>query len=303
MAATALQPAGLTGRRPSYLRNPLVIALQRSVAQPMGLACLLIFSLLVLSAIAAPLITPYNPAVQTAGEELVGPSWVHPFGTDELGRDLLSRTLYGIRISLIAGVPSVLVGAVIGTLAGLAAAYWLGPLDAVLMRIVDGLFAFPPILMGIAILAALGPGLVNVTIVITVLQIPMFARLARAAALQEKKADYVTAARALGASSSRILFQHILLNGFSPLMVQAAAAMGFAVGIEASLSFLGLGINPPEPSLGAILMASQRQMRHALWYPVFPGMAITLLILSLNGIADAVNNAFARGYLFSRPKG
>lgn len=272
--------------------SPFLIAMRRSISQPIGLSSLIIVGLLFLLGIAAPLLSTHDPLIMARGQELQPPSLGHLFGTDEFGRDLFSRTLYGLRISLVAGVLSVVPGAAIGVLVGLIAGYSSGRIDAWTMRVVDGLLAFPPILMGIAIGAALGPGLTNVTITIAVVQIPVFARLARATTLAEKNQEYVTAAVALGAGTPRILGRHILLNSLPPLLVQVALAMSFSVLMEASLSFLGLGIEPPEPSLGSILNASQSKMRYAIYYPFFPGLFLSLLLFSLNGLADAFNDAF-----------
>jgi peptide/nickel transport system permease protein len=275
--------------------NPFVIAINRAMRRPMGIATLTIVIVMTALAILAPLISPYNPLEMVRGLELQGPTMAHWFGTDEYGRDLLSRTLYGIRISMVAGAASTVVGAAIGVLVGLLAGYWRGWLDIVTMRIMDGLLAFPALLMGMAIVAALGPGLRNVTITIAIVQIPVFARLARATTLAEKNRDYVMAAETLGAKPQRIMFQHVLLNSMSPLLVQMAMAMGASVLIEAALSFLGLGIKPPEPSLGSILNASQSKMRHAYYYPILPGLSLSLLLFALNGMADALNDAFTAG--------
>ena len=185
---------------------------------------------------------------------------------------------------------STMASSVVGSTLGLISGYTGGKIDSMIMRCVDGLFAFPPILLAIALLAVLGPGLQNVTLVIAVVQIPTFARLARAATLAERNCEYVMAAKVIGCSPARVLFRHILSNALSPLVVQAAFAMSFSVLIEASLSFVGVGIKPPDPSLGSILYYSQSKMRHALWYPLIPGAILSLLLFSLNGTADVLNS-------------
>ncbi|MEM3470307.1 MAG: ABC transporter permease [Thermoproteota archaeon] len=254
------------------------------------LMSILFMALLLAGAIGAPFVARYSPYEMIIGSELLPPSLDHPFGTDEYGRDLLSRTLFGLRVSFVAAGSSTLLAGAIGVALGLIAGYCAGLLDTIIMRIVDGLLAIPALLMGFAIVAILGPGLSNVTITLAIIQLPVFARLARGTTLAEKQKEYVTAAVAIGASPVRVMTRHILLNCMPSLLVQAALALGFSVLIEASLSFLGLGIKPPEPSLGSILDASRSKMRHALWYPLFPGVTLTLLLFALNGLADMLND-------------
>ena len=279
-------------------RNRWRERLHLATRRPTGLASLIVLLALLLAAATASVLTRYSPIEMNPGIELSAPSLEHPFGTDEYGRDLFSRTLFGLRVSFIVGSWSALGGGIIGVALGLLAGFQGGKTEAIIMRLIDGLLAFPAILMGIAVVAALGPGLRNVTITIAVVQIPVFARLAHSTTLAEKHKEYVTAAVGIGASPLRVMLQHILLNSLSPLLVQAALAMGFAVLIEASLSFLGLGIEPPEPSLGSILDASRSKMRHAFWYPLFPGAVLTLLLFALNGLADVLNDL-----LNPRPRG
>lgn len=277
--------------RDRWSGNPYLAALRRAARKPLGLISMAVLGVLILAAAAAPLIAPAPPIAQARGAELLGPSAAHPFGTDELGRDLLSRTVYGLRVSLAAGVLAVAVGGALGALLGLLAGYWGGAGDAVIMRIIDGLIAFPAILFGITLVAAFGPGLKNIMTAIAIIQVPVFSRIARAAMLQEKSKEYVQAAVALGASGGRIIFGHILMNALPPLLVQMALAMGFSVLLESSLSFLGIGIRPPNPSLGSILDGSRRFMRDHLSYPLFPGAVLTLLLLGLNSLADTLNEA------------
>ncbi len=261
-----------------------------TAARPAGLTSLAVLLVLLGAAIAAPLLARYAPEVMTVGAELAGPSPAHPFGTDEYGRDLLSRTLYGLRVAFLVGGLALLMGGSSGTALGLVSGFRGGATEAFVMRVVDGLLAFPALLMGIAVAAALGPGLRSVAITIAVVQLPVFARLAHGMALGQRRQDYVLAAVAIGASPARVMIQHVLRNSVPPLLVQAALAMGFSVLIEASLSFLGLGIVAPEQSLGALLAASRSTMRHAFWYPLFPGAVLTLLLFALNGFADLLND-------------
>lgn len=286
------QPAGgLVRRGDRWSKNPYVEALRRAARKPLGLLSMTVLGALILIAVAAPLIVRASPTEQVRGQELQSPSVNHPFGTDELGRDLLARTVYGLRISLIAGVFAAAAGGALGAVLGMLAGYAGGVVDAVIMRVVDGLIAFPTILFGIALVAAFGPGLSNIMLAIVIVQIPVFARIARAVTLGEKNKDYVTAAQSLGAGGGRIIFGHILINALPPLTVQLALTMGFSVLLESSLSFLGIGIRPPNPSLGSILDTSRRFMRDHNYYPLFPGAILTLLILGLNSLADTLNEA------------
>lgn len=271
--------------------NPYLVALRRAARRPLGLLSMIIVVVLVVAALAAPLLAPSSPTLQLRGQVLLSPSTAHPFGTDELGRDLFARTLYGLRVSLAAGVLAVLAGGALGALLGLLAGWWGGWGEALLMRLVDGLLAFPAILFGIALVAAFGPGLTDIMGAIAIVQVPVFARLARAMALQEKAKDYVVAAQSLGAGGPRIVRNYIFINALPPLIVQMALAMGFSVLLEASLSFLGIGINPPNPSLGSILDGSRRFMRLHAWYPLFPAAVLTALLLGLNSLADTLNDA------------
>lgn len=271
--------------------NPYRAALRRAVRKPLGLLSVIVLGGLLLAAVAAPLIAPAAPAEQFRGQELHSPSLSHPFGTDELGRDLLARTVYGLRVSLVAGVLAVAAGGTIGVLLGLLAGYRGGVAGAVMMRVVDGLIAFPTVLFGLALVAAFGPGLRNIMTAIAIVQIPIFARIARSAMLAELRRDYVLSAVALGAGDGRIIFGQILINALPPLLVQTALAMGFSVLLESSLSFLGIGIRPPNPSLGSILDGGRRFMREHHYYPLFPGAVLTLLLLGLNSLADTLNDA------------
>jgi len=243
-------------------------------------------------AIVAPFISPYDPVIQYAGDELLSPRMKYLLGTDEFGRDILSRIIYGARISLSVGLISVAIGFVFGATSGLISGYLGGWVDAVINRLWDCLLAFPVILLGIAVVLVTGPGAVNAAIAVGISNIPIFARLARAVALTEKERDYTHAARALGGRETRIVFRHLLPNALSPLVVQSAVAMAFAVLLEASLSFLGLGAQPPEPSWGSMLSYSRQFLRVAWWYGVFPGAALTFMLIGLNYFSDAVRDAF-----------
>ena len=281
-----------TASRRQRARSPLLQALLRTVRNPMGLFGLSVFGLLIFLAAAAPLLTPYDPTVQYRGMELKPPSATFLLGTDQLGRDLLSRIIYGSRASLLVGVLSVALGAGVGVSTGLLAGYVGGWVDVLIMRIYDALLAFPGILLGIAVVAVTGPGIVNVAIAIGIAQMPGDARLTRSIVLSLRERDFVLAARSLGASRPRIILTHVLPNTLPPLLVQFSLAMGFAVLAEASLSFLGLGTQPPTPSWGGMLNDSRAYLRQAPWYGIWPGLALAVLLVGLNYLSDALRNAF-----------
>lgn len=265
----------------------------RVVHNPQGLVAISGLALLIVAAGGANLICWHDPIAQDAPQRLLPPSWDHPFGTDELRRDLFARTLFGLRTSLAVSFLSVLAGAAAGISGGFFAGYAKGWADAIIMRVVDALLAFPGLLTALAILTILGRGSQNVGIAIAIFTVPGFVRLARAQMLAERNKDYVLAARVLGAGPPRIIFRHIALNALPPLLTQVALATGGAVLLVASLSFLGLGERPPAPSLGGLINASKTQLQDAWWYPLFPGAVLALLLLSLNLLADAVNEAIS----------
>jgi peptide/nickel transport system permease protein len=199
--------------------------------------------------------------------------------------------VYGSRISLFVGVLAVVIGSVVGVSSGLAAGYRGGWLDAAIMRVWDTLLAFPAILLGIAVAAILGPGVTNAAIALAIISIPQFSRITRASVLGEKQKDYVQAARCIGVGDVKIALRHIFPNTVSPLLVQLSLAMAYAVLLEAGLSFLGLGTQPPEPSWGSMLNTSRAYLRQAPWYAVFPGIALSILLLGLNFLSDALRDA------------
>ncbi len=272
-------------------------SLDRLLRNPQGLIGLTILALLVAAAIFAPWVTWHDPNAQDASGRFLSPSWEHPFGTDELRRDLYSRTLFGLRVSLALSMTSVAIGATLGIVLGFISGYAAGWVDAFIMRLVDTLLAFPGLLSALAIVTILGPSIRNVAIAIAFFSVPSFARLSRAQMLGERNKDYVASAHALGAGPVRIVFRHIAPNAIAPLLTQVALFMASAVIVSASLSFLGLGERPPDPSLGGLINTAKSNLQTAWWYPTFPGVALALLLLSLNLLADAVNDAinpFAR---------
>ena len=285
-------PLVLPKKEQTKSAHPLVSAFRRTYRNPLGFFGLLILSLLVLAAILAPLISPYDPIVQHQGKELLGPNPEFWFGTDELGRDLLSRIIFGTRPSLTVAVMVVVIGGGLGILAGLAAGYFGGWVEAVLMRLFDALFAFPPVLLGFVVIAALGPGTFQVAYAIALAVVPSLGRVTRSLVLKERHRDYVLAARCIGSDSARVMFMHVLPNAFAPLIVNIALLMGFSVLAEASLAFLGLGTQPPVPSWGAMLNASRAYLRVDPWMAIGPGIVLALLLLGLNYLADALRDAF-----------
>jgi peptide/nickel transport system permease protein len=272
-------------------QNPLIAALTRTVRNPVGASGLIILVVLALIAAGAPLLAPYGPVEQHPGDELARPSAKYILGADNLGRDLLSRIIWGSRVSFFVGVMAVLLGATVGVSTGLLAGYLGGWVDAAIMRVYDALLAFPTILLGIAVVAVLGAGGPNVAIAIALAQMPTFARLTRSLVQTERERDYVLAARSLGVPSSRIMRRHVLPNSLGPLLVQMSLAMGFSVLAESSLSFLGLGTLPPEPSWGGMLNDSRAHLRQAPWFGIWPGVALASLLVGLNYFSDALRDA------------
>lgn len=271
--------------------NPVVAALARTIRNPVGACGLTILVLLALTALGAPFIAPYDPLEQHPGDELARPSGTYPLGADNLGRDLLSRVIWGSRASFFVGIVAVALGATVGISSGLLAGYFGGSVDTLIMRFYDALLAFPTILLGIAVVTVLGAGGLNVAIAIAIAQTPIFARLTRSLVQTERERDYVLAARAMGVPDLTIIGRHVLPNSLGPLLVQMSLAMGFSVLAESSLSFLGLGTIPPAPSWGAMLNESRAHLRQAPWFGIWPGVALALLLVGLNYFSDALRDA------------
>ncbi|HET7769120.1 MAG TPA: ABC transporter permease [Chloroflexota bacterium] len=291
----AVKPVGAAAPgAPSRRRGPqnfYVSTARRLLRSRSGTAGLIALILLVVVAIFAEPLAPYDPLEQFADRQLMPPSAQHLFGTDDLGRDILSRVIYGARVSLFVGIVAVVIGSTVGISTGLIAGFAGGWLDAVIMRIWDVLFAFPSILIGIAIAAILGPGVTNAALALAVVSIPQFSRITRAAVIVEKAREYVQAARSIGVSESSIALRHVLPNTVSPLLVQLSLAMGYAVLLEAGLSFLGLGARPPEPTWGGMLNTSRQFLREAPYFAIFPGIVLSVLLLGLNYLSDALRDA------------
>lgn len=261
---------------------------RRSKQAMIGMVMLLI---LIFSAVFADVIAPYDPLKQDIINRLQAPSVSHLFGTDELGRDIFSRILFGSRISLTVGLIAVGLSSVVGCALGAIAGYYGGALDNIIMRCTDVLMAIPSILLNISIVAALGTGLQNVMIAIGISSVPAYCRIMRASLLSLKNQEFVDASRAAGASDAHIIIQHILPNSLAPLIVQATLKIGGAILSCASMSFIGLGIVPPTPEWGAMLSTGRDFLRDAPHLTTFPGMAIMFAVFAMNLMGDGLRDA------------
>jgi peptide/nickel transport system permease protein len=248
--------------------------------------------LIIALALFANQLAPYDPIVLNARHRLEAPTTDFRFGTDRLGRDVLSRVVHGARSSLGIAATSVTVSLILGSTLGLFAGYFGGALDLVIGRIMDVLFSFPALLLAIAVAAMLGPGVRNAALAIAVVYTPLFARVIRGPVISERHRDYVQAARVIGASHPAIIYRHILPNVVSPIIIQASAALSTAILIEAALSYIGLGTQPPAPSWGTMLSEGRTFLETAPWMSIFPGLAIALTVLAFNLLGDGLRDAF-----------
>src|ERR1700733_5629016 len=287
--STALATSTM-GRPIPTPQSPARLALRRFLHRPVAVGGLMVIVLFIAVATFAQLIAPYDPIATSWTAIRKAPSLAHWMGTDENGRDVLSRVIFGARASLLAGVVAVLIAAGIGVPAGLLAGFAEGWIDVVLSRIVDAMLACPFLILAIALAAFLGPDLTNAMIAIGVSTAPRFMRVSRAATLDASSNDYVEAARAIGNPGWRVAVRHVLPNIVPPIMVQGTLAIAAAIIAEASLSFLGLGQQPPDPSWGSMLNSAQRFLTQAPWLAVFPGIAIFLCVLSFNLVGDGLRD-------------
>jgi peptide/nickel transport system permease protein len=258
--------------------------------RPAALVGALVVLLFVIMAVGAPWLAPSDPVRTDWSKIRKAPSWAHPFGTDDLGRDGLSRVVWGARISMQAGVFSILLAMLVGVPIGLCAGYYRGALDQVIMRLTDAWLAFPFLILAIGLVTILGPSLTNATLAIGLGATPTYIRLTRGLVLSISQEDYVNGARALGAGDRRVMARHILPNIVSAILVQATVAVPTAIIAEAVLSFLGLGVQPPAPSWGTMLNAAQQFLEQAPWMAYWPGLAIFLLALSFNLAGDGLRD-------------
>ena len=272
-------------------RGRRIVILRRAARvrfAPFGAAVMLIA---VLVALLAPWLAPHNPLKQNLGNTLARPSRAHLLGTDNVGRDVLSRTIWGTRISLLAGFVSVALAVGVGGLLGLLAGYVGGRVDDLAMRLMEAILSFPPLVLALALGAVLGAGLVGVLLALAVVYTPTFARLMRGQVLSIRAREYVEAARAVGAPGWRIASRHVLPNAMAPIVVQASLSVAFAILAEASLSFLGLGIQPPAASWGSMINAGRGYLQQAPWIVFAPGAALFVTVVGLNFVGDAVREA------------
>ena len=278
-------------------RHPFFDQIEKLFKNRTGVAGLIIITLFALTSILAPVISPHDPVENALYDQLKPPVWKEGgstknlLGTDDLGRDMLSRLIYGARVSLTLGIVSVGIALLCGSILGALAGYYKGWPDNVIMRIMDIILAFPYILLAIVIVAYLGPGLRNAMIAIGVINIPRFARIIRASAIEEYEKDYVTAARAVGSSNRRIIFNAIFPNCLSPIIVQASLGFGEAILSGAGLSFLGLGAQPPLSEWGAMIAEGRSMILRAWWVMTFPGIAILFAVLGFNLLGDGLRDA------------
>ncbi|RHS21982.1 Glutathione transport system permease protein gsiD [uncultured Clostridium sp.] len=263
----------------AFMKNKLAVA-----------GAVLLLTMIVLAAL-SPIIAPYGFDEQNYEIARQTPSLQHLAGTDELGRDIFSRILYGGRVSLTIGIISVGIGLIFGGSLGVIAAYYGGVTETVIMRVIDVLMAIPSIILSISICAALGSGIVNTMIAVGISSIPTYARVFRSSVISEKSKEYIEAARAVGAGNARIILKHILPNSIAPVIVQASLGVAQAITTAASLSFIGLGIQPPNPEWGALLSSGRQYIRDFPHMVVYPGIAIMLTVLALNLIGDGLRDA------------
>ena len=283
--ATATVPAP---SRPAG--SPTVNALRRLARHRLAMFGAVLVALEVGFALLAPWIAPHEPNRMDYTAVLSGPTTEHPLGTDDLGRDLLSRALYGSRLSLEVGIVAVLVAVVLGVPIGLVSGYFGGIFDEAVMRVVDAVMALPALVLALTIAAVLGPGIWNATVAIAVVAAPTYTRLVRGQVLSIKENDYVLAAQSIGAPTWVILMRHILPNAFSPVIVQASLGVGFAIILEASLSFIGLGAQPPTPSWGNMVQVGFQYLEIAPWFVLIPAVAIFLAVLGFNMLGDGLRD-------------
>jgi peptide/nickel transport system permease protein len=284
-------PMSVSAADAAHVESPSRRALRRLARRKGAMVALAVILLLTVLAVLAPYISPYDPAKQSWTAVRKAPSMMNWFGTDEVGRDILTRILYGARASLLAGVISVVIAIVVGVPLGLLAGYKGGIVDGIISRFTDAMLACPFLILAIALAAFLGPSLGNAMIAIGVTATPIFVRLTRGQVLAVKSEEYVEAARAVGNPHWRIAFRHILPNVLPQLLVQATLTIATAIIAEASLSFLGLGQQPPAPSWGSMLNSAQRFLTNAPWMAVWPGVAIFVTVLSFNLLGDGLRDA------------
>jgi peptide/nickel transport system permease protein len=286
------QPQVATAGVPRRIASPWTDVRRRFLRSRTGVVGAIVLLIVVLAALFASRIAPYSPTRQDFRVERQPPSAQHLMGTDEFGRDVFSRVIWGAQTSLEAGAVAATIALVIGLALGMLAAFYGGGADNVIMRCMDVILAFPYILLAIAVVAILGPGLLNAMIAIAIVYIPHYARVVRGSVLSVRSRDYVEAARALGASDRRVMLQHVLPNTMAPVIVTMTLIIGSAIIDTAGLSFLGLGTQPPTPDWGNMLSAGRSYVIDSPWIATFPGLAILVTVLAFNLMGDALRDAF-----------
>jgi peptide/nickel transport system permease protein len=266
-------------------------ALERFKRNRLAVIGLVLIGFFMIIAVFAPVIAPFDPIAQNYDRLLQPPNSTHWFGTDNLGRDVLSRAIYGTRVSLTAGVVAVSLAVLMGVLLGLTAGFLRGIADDIIMRVIDAMLAFPFLVLAITLAAVLGPSLENAMLAIAVVSIPVFARVTRGQVLSERERDYVQAAKALGANDLRMMLQHVLPNIAGPIIIQSTLSIAGAILAESSLSFLGLGVQPPTPSWGEMLNVARGYLRDAPWTAIAPGILIFIAVLAFNLLGDGLRDA------------
>lgn len=288
--AAEMVPRSDSGAVKAEARREYVKGLKRFLRNPSAVIGFLILSSALVLTVIGPMVAPYGPSEASPAAMLQPPSAQHVMGTDELGRDILSRLIYGLPLSMLTHLGATAIAVMAGTLLGLVAGFFRGWVDNAVIWISDVLFAFPAVLLAIAVMAILGSGLTNIMIAVGIVYAPRFARLTRATVLSARELDYVQAARAIGSRPGRIMFRHILPNLTSPLVIQATLSLSTTALNEAALSFLGMGAQPPAPSWGNMLNGGRAMMELAPWTVIWPSLAIVILLLGYNLAGDGLRD-------------
>jgi peptide/nickel transport system permease protein len=289
--AETASPAASTAAAVPARRSGRPTILKTVLRDKIGMTGAVLAGIMMLAALFAPWIAPHNPTTIHGRDRLQGPSAVYPLGTDELGRDLLSRALYGAQVSLTVSLTVVAFAALIGITIGVTSGYFRGMVDGIWMRLMDILFAFPTILLALAVVSTLGTETRNLIIALTIVYVPTFARISRGAALTVSREVYVEAARSVGVGHFRIITRYILPNITAPIAVQLTISLAYAILVESSLSYLGLGVQPPAASWGSMLASGKIHMERSLWPSLVPGMFIVITVLGFNLLGDALRDS------------
>lgn len=287
-AATGGALAMAAGRKPRSLWRD---AYRRLIRNKAAVAGGIIFILIIVTAVAAPLLAPHNPIALNPRQSLQEPGATYWLGTDQFGRDILSRIIFGARVSVLMGLVAVTIAVTGGSLVGLLVGYYQGLLDMIVGRLVDVMFAFPGILLALVVIAILGPDLISAMIAVGISAMPLYIRVVRGSVLSLRGMEYVEAARVVGGSDPRIVLRHILPNTLAPIIVLSSLGIASAIIAGAALSFLGLGIRPPTPDWGEMLSNSRAYLNSAWWLSTFPGLAIVIMVMSINLLGDGLRDA------------